>query len=163
VRRARALEISIHWTVAGRRLLSPTDCRKLAAGALAHGGRAEGRLSLVFVGDEELARMHAAHLGDPRPTDVMSFDLGGEGGPVEGELYVSVERAALVARRRALVPRRELALYVVHGCLHLVGFDDRTPAQRRRMRAAERAVLAPLRLAHPCRARAKGLRSRMTS
>jgi probable rRNA maturation factor len=57
---------------------------------------------------------------------------------------VSVERARVEARRRDLSPERELALYVVHGCLHLCGFDDRAPRPRARMRAAERAVLARL-------------------
>ncbi|MEQ1893563.1 MAG: rRNA maturation RNAse YbeY, partial [Planctomycetota bacterium] len=59
--------------------------------------------------------------------------------------------ARAVARRRGLLPRRELALYLVHGCLHLAGFDDLEPRARRRMRAAERAVLAPLGFAHAAR------------
>jgi probable rRNA maturation factor len=98
----------------------------------------------VFVSDAELARLHAEHLDDPSPTDVMAFDLGEEGGGPAGEVYVSVERARAVARERELAPEAELLLYVVHGCLHLCGHDDHEPRARARMRAAERAVLTRL-------------------
>jgi len=146
-RRARPV-VEVHWTVGGRRPLTGRECGQLVGAALAHAGRSGGRISLVFVGDRELARLHAECLGDASRTDVITFDLSTPGGEVEGELYVSVERARAVARAERLRIRHELALYVVHGCLHLVGFDDRAPAARRRMIAAERAVLAPLGLAH---------------
>lgn len=140
--------VEVHWTVGGRRLLTRRECARLVTAALRHGRRRGGRISLVFVGDRALTRMHAERLGDPTPTDVITFDLGARAGAVEGELYVSVERARAVARAERVSARRELALYVVHGCLHLAGFDDRVPAARRRMIAAERAVLAPLGFAH---------------
>jgi probable rRNA maturation factor len=135
--------VEVTWLPPGRRLLSEAAVRRIARAALAHGGRPGISLSIVFVDDPTLARMHAEHLGDPTPTDVMAFDLGPGEGP-EGELYVSVDRACAEAQRRELQPARELALYVVHGCLHLCGFDDHGEAPRRRMRRAERAVLAAL-------------------
>ena len=135
----------VHWTVPGPRLLSEREVQVVAAAALAHGGRPELLVAVVFVSDAELARLHARHLGDPSPTDVMAFDLGEAGGGPGGELYVSVERARAEALARGLAPESELALYVVHGCLHLCGHDDRAPRERARMRAAERAVFARLR------------------
>jgi probable rRNA maturation factor len=137
-----AAEVS--WAVRGPRLLSAAEVRAAVTAALAHGGRPELLLSIVFVSDAELARLHAEHLDDSSPTDVMAFDLGVEGGGPAGEVYVSVERARAVARERGLAPEAELLLYVVHGCLHLCGHDDHEPRARARMRAAERAVLARL-------------------
>lgn len=137
-----AAEVS--WTVGGVRLLSEAEVCAAVAAALAHGGRPELTLAVVFVSDAELARLHGEHLGDPSPTDVMAFDLGEAGRGPAGELYVSVERARAVARERDLAPEAELLLYVVHGCLHLCGHDDHAPRARARMRAAERAVLARL-------------------
>lgn len=132
------------WTLGGRPLLSKREVGRIVAAALEHGGRPGLPIAVVFTGDRELSALHARALGDPTPTDVITFDLGADtSGPV-GELYVSAERARAVARRRGVEPRRELALYVVHGCLHLCGFDDRRPRERARMRAAERAVLARL-------------------
>ena len=75
---------------------------------------------------------------------MIAFDLGEEGGGPEGEVYVSVERAREVAARRGVEPARELALYLVHGVLHLCGYDDHDEEQSARMRAAETAVLRSL-------------------
>ena len=135
---------SVAWTVRGRRVLSSSEVERIVAAALAHGDRAGIEISVVFTGDRELAALHRSALGDPAPTDVITFDLGEDGGGPAGELYVSAERARAVARERGEDERRELALYVVHGCLHLCGFDDRRPRERARMRRAERAVLAEL-------------------
>lgn len=146
----------VSWTMPGPRLLSEAEVRSAVAAALAQGGRPELGVAVVFVSDEELARLHQRYLGDPSPTDVLAFDLG-EGRGAAGELYVSVERARAEARARDLPPERELTLYVVHGCLHLCGHDDRRPAPRARMRAAERAVLA--RLGHSPEPRAGGLQA----
>jgi len=140
----RGAGIEVAWTVGGTRLLSDDEVRRAAAAACDHGGRPGIALSIVFVSDADLARLHDRHLDDPRPTDVITFDLGDGGPGVAAELYVSPERARIVARERDLAPDRELALYVVHGCLHLCGYDDRRPADRALMRAAERAVLEQL-------------------
>jgi probable rRNA maturation factor len=136
--------LDVSWAVPGPRLLSEAEVRAAVAAALEHGGRPGLHLAVVFVSDAELARLHRRALGDPRPTDVLAFDLGPQGGGPAGELYVSVERARAEARARRIAPEGELALYVVHGCLHLCGHDDRRPAARARMRAAERAVLSRL-------------------
>lgn len=135
---------AVAWTIGGPRLLADEEVRRIVAAALEHGGRRGIPLSVVFVGDDELARLHDEALGDPSPTDVLAFDLGQTGRGPAGELYVSVERARAVAEERGFAPAGELALYLVHGCLHLCGFDDRRPRERARMRAAERAVLAGL-------------------
>jgi len=134
----------VAWTLPGPRLLSDEEVRRAVDAALAHGRRPELAVAVVFVGDRALARLHARHLDDPSRTDVMAFELGTEGHGPAGELYVSVERARAVARARDLAPEAELALYVVHGCLHLCGYDDHAPRARAAMRAAERAVLTRL-------------------
>lgn len=142
---ARPPPVALAWRVRARPL-GDAAVRAAVRAGLAHGGRPRIGVSVVLVGDRELARMHARWLGDPARTDVITFDLGEGGGPA-GELYVSVERALAVARERGVPAARELALYIVHGALHLCGFDDRTSADRRRMRAAESAVLDAL--GHP--------------
>lgn len=156
MRRRRGAPAQVAWTVPGPRLLSEAEVRAAVAAALEHGRRPGLVVAVVFVSDTELARLHGRYLGDPSPTDVMAFDLGepglrrGDDGP-GAELYVSVERARAEARARDLAPEGELALYVVHGCLHLCGHDDLRPGPRARMRAAERAVLA--RLGYPFESR----------
>lgn len=116
--------------------------------ALARGGRPGLRVGVVLVDDATLATLHEQWLGDPSPTDVIAFDLSdaddpNEQGP-EGEIYASVDCARRVAAELGSDPARELALYLVHGALHLCGYDDHDPDERARMRATEAAVLAEL-------------------
>jgi probable rRNA maturation factor len=136
--------VDVSWTVPRPRPLADAEVRAVVRAALERGGRPRLHVAVVLVSDAELARLHGRCLADPSPTDVLAFDLGELGAGPAGEVYVSVERARAVARARGLAPEHELALYVVHGCLHLCGHDDREPRARARMRAAERAVLARL-------------------
>lgn len=121
--------------------------------ALRHTRRRLTELNVVFVNDSQLTSLHTAWLQDETRTDVITFDLS-SGRERMGELYVSVPCAYRLARERGVSPARELALYVVHGVLHLCGHDDVRRAERARMRSAERAILRRLgyeedRLPHP--------------
>ena len=137
------MSVSVAWTAAaGAAAIDDEAVAAAVRAALEHGGRPGLWLSVVFVDDAEIAELHGRWLGDPTPTDVISFDLEGGGGGPDGELYVSVERARSEARARGLALEHELALYLVHGALHLCGHDDRAARERARMRAAEAAVLA---------------------
>ena len=142
--RPRPGRVGIAWGVRSRPIRDRA-VRAVVRAALEHGGRPGIDLEVAFVSDPRLARIHGRFLGDPAPTDVISFDLGEDDGGPAGEIYVSVDRARAVARERGDPIELELSLYLVHGALHLCGFDDRTPAQRKRMRAAEASVLAALR------------------
>jgi len=142
VRRARGSQVQIAWRVRGR-LLADARVREILRAALEFGRRPELGLSVVFVGDAALARLHGRWLGDRRATDVISFDLSDEHSEV-GELYVSATCARRVAAARGVAAGRELALYLVHGALHLCGYDDRLPRARARMRRAEARVLRAL-------------------
>ena len=138
------MNVRVHRTIELREL-GDAAVRRAVRRALAHGGRPDLRVDVVFVDDAALAELHLRFLDDPEPTDVIAFDLSGDGddGP-QAEIYVSGERAREVAARRGVTAARELTLYVVHGALHLCGYDDARTAQRRRMRAAEATVLEAL-------------------
>lgn len=115
------------------------------------GGCPPGELSLVFLTDSALAKIHADFMDDPTATDVITFE-GNTAAGLAGEICVSADtawkyvgsalaatsrsRSALAATRQKLFSA-ELTLYVVHGWLHLAGYDDLQPAKKRRMRAAE--------------------------
>ena len=98
---------------------------------------------MAIVDDATIARLHADYLGEPGPTDVISFPLHGgdepSGGPciMLGEVVASAETAAREASKRGIPPEREIALYVIHGTLHLAGYDDMEPRSKRAMRRAE--------------------------
>ncbi len=100
------------------------------------GGPLPGELSIVFLTDPALARLHAEFLGDPKTTDVITF-AGEPAFGTCGEICVSADTAATFAQRHHHDFSEELTLYVIHGWLHLAGYDDLEPAPKRRMRAAE--------------------------
>lgn len=110
-------------------------------------------VEVAFTDDAAIAELNRRFLKHEGPTDVLAFPLeddvpGGED-PTIGLVVVSVETARREARRRGLDVRAELALYVAHGFLHLAGYDDASPGERRRMRAMERRVLAAAGFARP--------------
>jgi probable rRNA maturation factor len=126
-----------------RRALARVIAALDARAADFRGGCPPGELSLVFLTDAAQARLHADFLNDPTPTDVITF----EGDPalaVAGEICVSADTAAAYAKkhRRELSP--ELTLYVVHGWLHLAGYDDLQPTKKRIMRRAEARAMGIL-------------------
>lgn len=100
------------------------------------GGCPPGELSLVFLTDTALAQLHADFLADPTTTDVITFE-GAPAAGVAGEICVSVDTAARYAREHGRDFATELTLYLVHGWLHLAGYDDLVPAKKRVMRRAE--------------------------
>jgi probable rRNA maturation factor len=94
------------------------------------------KLREVFVwliSDRRIAVLHRQFLGQPGPTDVLTFQ--------HGEIFISVETARRQARAFGNSLMRELELYIIHGLLHLQGFDDQTPGEARKMRAAQEKIL----------------------
>lgn len=107
--------------------------------------RMEGRdaeLSVAIVGDREIAELNRRYLGRRRVTDVLSFAYSDEGEPLAGEIIVNAELAARQAAGRPHSAQDELMLYLVHGLLHLLGYDDHTEEDVGRMRRREHEVLA---------------------
>jgi probable rRNA maturation factor len=102
-----------------------------------------GELSLVFLTDDALARIHADFMDDPTPTDVITFE-GDQAAGLAGEICVSADTAAAYVRASGGDFAAELTLYLVHGWLHLAGYDDLWPDRKRRMRAAEKRALRVL-------------------
>jgi probable rRNA maturation factor len=98
-------------------------------------------VSIVVVDDRTIHRLNRRFLNHDEPTDVITFSLE-EGDSVDGEIITSADTAAAAAKRFGWTMADELLLYAVHGALHLAGYDDQAPTQRRKMRSRERWYLA---------------------
>jgi probable rRNA maturation factor len=152
--RQRGSAARVRWIrQSGPRLLGEREMRAAVTAALDHGGRAAAGVDVIQVDDRTIAALHERFLHDPAPTDVITFDLADAQGGVAAEIYVNHECARREAERRGIAVERELTLYAVHGALHLCGFDDRRPTDKKRMRAAESAVMK--RLGYVARPRAR--------
>lgn len=103
----------------------------------------EGELSIAFVDDAQIAQVHADFMDDPTPTDVITFPANPEMESA-GEIIVSVDHARSRATELDEPFSRELSLYLIHGWLHLAGYDDREESDRAKMREAEQIALGLL-------------------
>lgn len=93
-------------------------------------------LELVFLDDAGIRKLNKRYKGRSRATDVLSFSLDRV-----GLIYVSIDRAADVACEYGAGVADELVRYVIHGILHLFGYDDATRNKRRLMSAKEDEIL----------------------
>jgi probable rRNA maturation factor len=98
-------------------------------------------ISVAIVSDRAIHQINRKFLDHDEPTDVISFVLSRENGFVDGEIVVSSQTAASAAKRFGWTSADELLLYVVHGTLHLVGYDDLKASDRRKMRKREQHYL----------------------
>jgi probable rRNA maturation factor len=116
--------------------------RALAIRALAAVDRRDRDLHVSVVDDREISRVHGRYLGARRATDVIAFNLEAPTSPLLGEVVISAETAARQARQVGVPVAAELDLLLVHGILHLAGWDDHFPRQARRMHERARQILS---------------------
>lgn len=106
-------------------------------------------VGVVFVSDREMIRLNTAHRGKRKTTDVLSF--GNDGSWAEagehgflGDIIISVPQAARQAEKAGKPLRNELALLLVHGTLHLLGYDHETVKDEKVMFGLQKRILKPL-------------------
>lgn len=106
-------------------------------------------LSIVFTTDREIRHLNYLYRRVNRATDVLSFSMR-EGkrlkrdSSILGDVIISVDRARKQAGRFNSTFKKEIFLYIIHGILHLVGYEDEKPALRKRMRKKETELLRTL-------------------
>lgn len=116
----------------------------------------EGELSVVLVGDTEIRRLNCQYRGGDKPTDVLAFPMEmkarAPGAPrLLGDVVISLDTAARHAAERGVPIAEEVRTLLVHGVLHLLGYDhERAPSEARRMFRKQRDLVALLgRAPHP--------------
>jgi len=142
--KARRLNLPLVRQLVGRLLEQWPPPR--GQGGAKESPRACGPLGVYFIHAGEMARLNEQYLGHTGSTDVITFDYqqGAKPGEWIGEIFVSVDDAVASAPRYRVTWQLELARYVVHGMLHLRGYDDRRAADRRAMKKEENRVLKAL-------------------
>ena len=119
--------------------------REIVRAVLDGEGVADAEISLAFVDNPTIHTLNKRYLDHDEPTDVLSFPLSEPNAKrLAGELVVGVEVALAQARERNHDVQQELALYVIHGLLHLCGYDDKSDETARAMRSRERHYLQEL-------------------
>jgi probable rRNA maturation factor len=123
-----------------------------ATAALQHEGRS-GELALVLTDDQSIQELNRDFLGEDAPTDVLSFSALEEAGPFVtapeagvylGDVIISYPRAVQQAGEQGHSVEQELNLLVVHGVLHLLGYDHATEEDKTLMWSRQETILAGL-------------------
>jgi len=110
-------------------------------------GVGDAEIGLAFVDNATIHQLNKRYLNHDEPTDILTFPLSDPGArKLVGELVIGAEVALAQAQSRGHDVQAELALYVIHGILHLCGFDDKTAKDCQEMRRRERHYLGVLRL-----------------
>src|SRR3989338_8271115 len=106
--------------------------------------RQRGAMEITFIDERRIRRLNRQFLSHDRPTDVLSFRYDADALPerVVGEILIAPQQARRYARAHGLSYREELSRYVVHGLLHWLGHEDRTPAEQQQMRLRENRLLS---------------------
>jgi probable rRNA maturation factor len=121
----------------------------IAARALDALGLTESELSIVLCDDAFIHPLNRDYRGKDRPTDVLSFpqregEESDPDDPVLGDIVLSVERAQAQADERGHSLETEIRILLVHGILHLLGYDHEDDADAEEMEAEERRILSQL-------------------
>lgn len=114
--------------------------RRIVRHLIDHQSRAEQfELGLHLVEAPAMARLNEKFLGHDGSTDVITFNYaqGKETKILRGDIFICLDEAVAQARQFRTTWQSELIRYAIHGLLHLIGFDDTTPAKRRRMKRQE--------------------------
>jgi probable rRNA maturation factor len=93
-------------------------------------------LAVIFISDKEIKELHKKFLARSTYTDIITFNLG-EGDNIEGEIYISLDRAKIQAKTYQVALLNEIARLIIHGCLHLAGYDDHHYKNRMIMKQRE--------------------------
>jgi probable rRNA maturation factor len=144
------MSIAVHVSADGVRLpLARARVGEIARRVLASEGVREAMVSITFLGTRAMAALNRRHLGRRGATDVISFGFSESTrqGPVIGDIYIAPEVARANARRHDAGVREELARLIVHGVLHVLGYDHAddesraaSPMWRRQERILARVV-----------------------
>lgn len=112
----------------------------------AEGIKKSGRINVCFTADKEIRKLNHRYLKKDRPTDVLAFEMPAEGGKrgLYADIIVSTETAARNAKSFKTLPIYEAYLYVIHGVLHILGYNDVGAGGRQLMQNKAERILSTL-------------------
>ena len=148
---APGYQIAIQVAPRFRAKVDEGSLRRVAAEALSQEGVEQGtELSLIITDDEAIRELNRRFRSVDAPTDVLAFGAGAEehfviapeGPPYLGDVVISCQRALAQAEELGHTLAEELKLLVIHGILHLLGYDHQEEADARKMREREKETLA---------------------
>jgi rRNA maturation RNase YbeY len=141
--------IQFHTADQGISLPGKTILKTLLSDLFRKEGRQLAGLSIVFCSDDYLLELNRQFLQHDYYTDILTFLMSERGAPVEGELYISVDRVRDNARALGVPALKELRRVILHGALHLCGYKDKLRKDQALIRQKEDRYLQLLKKRMP--------------
>ena len=111
--------------------------RSVCENILMDSNQDEASITFIFSNDDKLRRLKKEYFGEDVFTDTISFNLEEDGDPIDGEIYISLNRVSTNAREFKQNTGRELKRVIIHGLLHLLDYDDQTLEEKKAMTCLE--------------------------
>ena len=119
-----------------------TELKRFLENIFKQEGKSLNYLNYIFCSDDYLRAINKTYLNHNYYTDIITFELSAKGGPVEGEVYISVDRVKENSLSFEVSFRKEVHRIIIHGALHLCGYGDKTKPGKREMTKREDFYLA---------------------
>jgi rRNA maturation RNase YbeY len=119
------------------KLKNKTAVRKWITEAIVNEGFKLAELTYVFCSDEYLLQINQQYLNHDTYTDIITFDNSEEHNTIAGDIFISIERIKENAAKFAVTETQELHRVIIHGALHLLGYKDKTVADKKKMTLKE--------------------------
>ena len=116
--------------------------RSVCENILMDSNQNEASITFIFSNDDKLRKLKKEYFGEDVFTDTISFNLEEESDPIEGEVYISLERVSENAHTFQQDFITEYKRVIIHGCLHLLGYNDELPEDKTKMTELEEKYLS---------------------
>ena len=116
--------------------------RSVCENILMDSNQDEASITFIFSNDDKLRKLKKEYFGEDVFTDTISFNLEEESDPIEGEVYISLERVSENAHIFQQDFITEYKRVIIHGCLHLLGYNDELPEDKTKMTELEETYLS---------------------
>ncbi len=137
------MSIRFYFDEVNERLEKPGNVKRLIEKVIRNEDRIPGDLSFVFTGDKYLVEINNEFLKRDYLTDVIAFDYS-KGNELNGEIYISIETVKRNSINYGVSLKEEIVRVMIHGVLHMCGYDDKTKGEKERMTEMENNWLEKL-------------------
>jgi len=129
--------ITFHEEDISYKLKNKTAVRKWITDTIIAEGYKLSELTYIFCTDEYLLQINKQYLDHDTYTDIITFDNSEEDGVIVGDIFISIERIRENAGKFNVTEAHELHRVLIHGALHLLGYKDKSPADKKKMTLKE--------------------------
>ena len=149
-----AMEINVLFDEGFEGVIDEGWLRQVAAKALTAEHQPDAEMGTFITGQDKIRQLHKEYMGEDEPTDVLSFAMREKGLPDTpdfvfpsgdaahlGEVIISYPQAEMQAAEHGHSTRKEVSILLIHGVLHLLGYDHDVPERQKKMQAREKALL----------------------